>query len=119
RAERLRAAPAYVQRSLLAPYLAGMAFLMRGNATALLQGVAAADVDRAFRAPPATTEQVLHPAQYWGAETPPRAPQLPPFDPAAALGGGWQVEYQNTLGELGLAVLTAPDSTGLEALMQV
>lgn len=117
RAERLRAAPAYVQRSLLAPYVAGMSFLMRGDPTALIGAVAAADLDRAFRHSPATTEQVLHPEQYWtDAETPGARP-VPAFDAAAVLGPGWQKEFDGVLGELTLAVLTDPEPKDLETLL--
>ena len=117
RAERLHAAPAFVQCSLLAPYLAGMSFLLRGDPSALLNDVSAADLDRAFRDPPPTTEQVLHPDQYWKDADAHPARQVPPFDAAAAFGPGWQKEFEGVLGELALAVLTDPDAKGLEALL--
>jgi hypothetical protein len=117
RADRLRAAPAFVQRSLIAPYIAGMSFLMRGDPTSLLHGVAAADIDRAFRHPPATTEQVLHPERYWAESGPDMARALPAFDAAAAFGYGWQKESDGVLGELVLAVLADSSATDLESLL--
>ncbi len=112
RADRLKAAPAYLQRALLAPYILGQMFLVRGNLPALAQGVPTGDIDRAFRDPPASSEQVLHPEKYWDpqARDLPRSLELP--DLCGRLGEGWSLEASGSLGELDVAVLTggsAPD----------
>jgi hypothetical protein len=52
RAERFQAAPAVVRRSLLAPYLLGSSFLLRGDPLRVADGVPRADLDRAFSTPP-------------------------------------------------------------------
>jgi hypothetical protein len=115
KAERMLAAPPVLQRALLAPYLLGQVFLVRGNITKMLTGPDMADVDRAFRSPPESFEQILHPEKYWSQEKhdPPRRVELP--DLAAVLGAGWTVRGRGTLGELDAATLTgagavAPDS---------
>lgn len=106
KAERLKAAPAILQRSLLGSYVLGAAFLMRGNLAGAIGGVPAADIDRALREPPASTEQILHPDKYWG----PGAPDLPVAvalpDLAETLGAGWARLGEGTLGEMMLPLLT-------------
>lgn len=115
RAAKLSEAPAVLQRALLGPYILGQSFLVRGNLLAMVAGINADDINRAFRTPPASFEQVLHPEKYWDEDKrdDPRAIDLP--DLAGLMGDGWSVEAQGTLGELDLAVLTgsgavAPDS---------
>ncbi len=107
RASRLLSAPLVLQRGLLAPYTLGMAFLLHGDATRLQKGVQPRDIDRAFRDLPRSTEEILHPEQYWGATrhayTPP--PQLP--DVAGVLGPGWTLAGTGNMGEIDLALLTA------------
>src|SRR6059036_1111287 len=61
-ARRLKAAPQVVQRFLVGPYVLGMYFLLRGDFAALPRDtVPKEDLDRAFRDPPVSWEQVLHP----------------------------------------------------------
>jgi hypothetical protein len=105
RAERLGAAPLVVQRGLLGSYLLGMAFLLRGNPARLLGGLPAADLDRAFREPPRTTEQVLHPEKYWDEGSRDVTPALALPDLSASLGPGWSLRGRGNLGELLLAAL--------------
>jgi hypothetical protein len=117
-AEKLGAAPPLLQRLLLAPYLLGNTFLTRGHPESILHGVEAADVNRAFEHPPASSEQLLHPEKYWDAaeRDEPRTVTLP--DLSSRLGGGWQRRLSGTFGELTLAVLAgAPsiDPRSLEA----
>jgi hypothetical protein len=120
RAEKLKAAPPVLQRSLLGPYVLGASFLLRGNLAGFLEKVPAADLDRAFRQPPASTEQVLHPEKYWGpgpADLPLPVP-LPDFSPE--LGGGWERLGQGALGEMIVALLTgstAIDPTSFDAAL--
>ncbi|MBI5365377.1 MAG: hypothetical protein HZA53_19525 [Planctomycetes bacterium] len=65
-----------------------------------------AQLARAFRAPPRSTEQVLHPEKYWDPEQKDE-PKRITFD-ASAPPAGWRVLGEDTLGELGLALLTTP-----------
>jgi hypothetical protein len=106
RAERLRAAPQYLQRGLLSPYLLGQLFLLRGNLLGVMSGVKSEDLDRAFKDPPASTEQILHPEKYWdeASKDLPRPVPLP--DLSAALGDGWSFTARGVLGEMNLAMLT-------------
>lgn len=117
---RLAAAPPYIQRMLVAPYALGMAFLLRGNLLGLVSGVNKADLEHVFAHPPASTEQVLHPEKYWDDQKrdAPGVLKLP--DLSAALGRGYKLTGQGTLGELGLAVLAGarmPDPTSITATM--
>lgn len=65
-------APPVLVRSLLAPYIDGLAF------TNFLRKIGGfASVDEAWRAPPVSTEQLLHPEKYLARE-PPLVVSLPP-----------------------------------------
>jgi hypothetical protein len=108
-ARRLKAAPPLLQRLLVGPYVLGMRFLLKGNLAATPRdAVPRGDLDRAFRDPPVSWEQVLHPEKYWdeAASDPPRPVVLP--DLAATLGEGWSLRAEGELGELLLALLTEP-----------
>ena len=67
-----------------------------------------ASVNRAYDLLPASTEQILHPDKYVAGEQPVEV-DLP--DVAGALGGGWSVLDEDTLGELLLSVYL---ETGVE-----
>ncbi len=95
--EALQKAPPFVRETALFPYEAGLAF-----AAQLLPGGGYAGVDAAFAAPPASTEQVIHPEKYAAGEAP--APVTVPDGVAAALGSGWAAAGQDTLGELILRI---------------
>jgi hypothetical protein len=105
KAEKLSASPPLLQRLLLAPYLLGHAFLLRGDLGALTSGVKPEDIDRAFTSPPVSTEQILHPAKYWNdaERDTPREVVLP--DLSSRLGKDWKLRLDGNLGELTLAVL--------------
>ncbi len=115
RAERLKAAPPVIQRGLLASYVLGMSFLLRGNPGRLLGGVPGADLDRAFTDPPRTTEQILHPEKYWVEATRdvPAALVLP--DLSKALGDGFALRGRGNLGELELASLAGAFSLSMDS----
>jgi hypothetical protein len=109
-AVRLKASPRFVQEALIAPYILGMAFLLRGELIRFhTGGINPADIDHAFRDPPQSTEQILHPEKYWDPALydPPRAVSF--ADLSNVLGGGFRQEGQGTLGELTLALLTGVD----------
>jgi hypothetical protein len=105
RAQKLRAAPAVIQRSLLASYVVGMAFLLRGDPRRLSSGVPVADLNHAFADPPRSTAQLLHPETYW--EPAKRETPLPVLLPdlSKRLGKGWSLASHGNLGELILASL--------------
>lgn len=106
KAMKLRAAPALLQRMLMAPYLLGPTFLDRGDVSRVAAGVIAPrDIDRALNHPPASTEQILHPEKYWNRaqRDDPRRVVLP--DLQATVGGNAKRRLTATLGELTLAVL--------------
>jgi hypothetical protein len=117
RAERLRAAPQWLQRSLIAPYTLGLNFVLRGDPRRLLTPDLADDINRAFSEPPSSSEQILHPEKYWGeVRDEPRHLELP--DLASHFGARWSLAAAGRLGELSLGVLTgatAPDPASQEA----
>jgi hypothetical protein len=92
-------APASVGITLLFPYTSGAAFVDR-----LLNEGGWDAVDAAYADMPASTEQVLHPLKYLERDEPSLV-GLP--DPTIALGTGWRVVDEDTLGELQTAVLLA------------
>lgn len=111
--QRLQAAAALFQRSLTAPYVLGLGFLLRGDPTRLARGVPASDIDRAFADPPRSSEQILHPEKYWDPAARDVPTELPLPDLAASLGPGWRLAGTGRIGELLLGVLVGaptPDS---------
>src|SRR5262249_25965974 len=105
-ARKLRAAPPLLQRQLIGAYVLGQKFLLRGDVSRIAGGKPGADIDHAFKNPPASTEQVLHPEKYWTDGSPdlPKPVALP--DLSAFLGRGWKRLDRGTPGELALAVMT-------------
>lgn len=101
KAERLRAAPDFVVRSLLASYVAGHAFLRHPGSESM-----AAQIDRAFAALPVSTEQVLHPAKYWDPDSLDVPSPMPGAEFDAGLGGAYTLLGSGAFGELELASLT-------------
>ena len=79
---KLDAAPAVVRESLLFPYTAGVAFIR-----ALYQSGGWDAVNRAYRDPPASTEQLLHPENYLRQRDDPQTVRIP--DLRGALGQEW------------------------------
>lgn len=107
----LKRVPAVLQRALIAPYVLGQSFLLRGHLENLRRGVNAGDLKRAYDHPPASSEQILHPEKYWGPTVDlPREVRVPDLTPL--LGKGWSPKAEGTLGELTLGSLvgaTMPD----------
>lgn len=93
---RAQSVPSILRASLIAPYLDGLLFV---NALRRRGGWAA--VDRAWKRPPATTEQLLHPDKYERDEKPKPVPKAPDD----ALGGGFRVLYTDTQGEQALRLM--------------
>jgi hypothetical protein len=116
--ERLQAMADALRRPLVGSYVLGAAFLLRGDPARIFSGeFPVADADRAFRAGPRSSEQILHPEKFWdeAKRDEPKVVEVP--SPRAALGKGFRKEAAGTLGELVLGVLvgapTPPASDGL------
>lgn len=85
------AAPEFVQRHFLFPYLQGLNFVT----DLYIEGSWAA-VDAAYAQPPTTSEHILHPERY-----PHDLPSFPdlPQDLASTMGESWREVSRGTLGE--------------------
>ncbi len=100
-------APAWLWKPTLAAYLQGAAFLGRTEVWLQAQTGKLANVDiaAAFRNPPRSTEQVLHPAKYWNAAEADEPKRLA-FE-LRELPQGWSVLRQDTLGEFALSIVAS------------
>jgi hypothetical protein len=107
----LAAAPAWLWKPLLGAYLQGAAFLTRSDSilAGQTQQASSEDIARAFREVPQSTEQVLHPEKYWdpAQRDEPQQVRLQ----VGQLPEGWEQLRTDTLGELGLALVTSPPET--------
>jgi hypothetical protein len=90
-------APRAIREGLTFPYEAGLTFVQ-----ALYERGGWEAIDAAFRDPPASTEQILHPEKFWSREAPIRV-TLPPL--TDTLGSGWRMIDENVLGEFYLRVV--------------
>jgi hypothetical protein len=117
RSARLGQVPPLVTRSLVAPYVLGSSFLVRGQPMRMALGVNVADLDQAFREPPVSTEQILHPEKYWE-RNPRETPRLPVALPdlSPRLGAGFARTAGGSLGELLLAVLAGLPTPALNSV---
>jgi hypothetical protein len=95
----LEQAPAPVAAVLVFPYSAGNTFVDRLYAAGGWDAVNAAYDDI-----PASTEQILHPKRYLDRDVP-SSVALPA--PGSALGDGWRIVDEDTLGELQVGLLLA------------
>jgi hypothetical protein len=87
----LNSAPPIISAELFFPYLEGQAFVQ-----AALERGGWALVDAAYARPPLSTEQILHPDQYFSADEP---QQVAVALPDAVLGPNWRLAHHFTLGE--------------------
>jgi hypothetical protein len=78
------AAPIVIQETLIFPYLSGAEFVRNFKERNGAQSI--------YTDMPVSTEQILHPAKYFGARDAPTSVTLPPLT-------GLTATYQNTLGE--------------------
>jgi hypothetical protein len=85
--------PAVLSETLMFPYQDGMSFV-----SAIRERGGWEAVNRAFDAPPDSTEQILHPEKFFAREAP-VAVSLP-ADLASRMGSGWASSLEDTLGEL-------------------
>ena len=84
------AAPAFLQQDFLFPYRSGQEFVQ-----SLYDRGGWAAVDQAYRSPPVSSEQILHPDRYPADQ--PLPVSLP--DLTQVLGSGWRKVDQNLMGE--------------------
>ncbi|MEW6355799.1 MAG: DUF6782 family putative metallopeptidase [Planctomycetota bacterium] len=96
--ESFKKAPLYLQRNLLFPYSNGLAFV---NHLKRFGGME--KLNEAFRSPPTSSEQILHPEKYSTERDDPVFIRLP--DLAPILGPEWKYVIANVLGELNIQVL--------------
>jgi hypothetical protein len=75
-----------------------------------------ASVDAAFKSPPTSTAQILHPEKFLGHG---QSIEVDLPDPSAALGAGWRRIDTNVLGEFDLFNLLAQDGDGTQAAASV
>ncbi|MBN2370971.1 MAG: hypothetical protein JXO72_10835, partial [Vicinamibacteria bacterium] len=106
KAERLKAAPPLLQRSLLAPYILGQSFLLKGDMSRAAAGFPVDAVNQAFEKPPESTEQLLHPEKYWKRDEYDAPGDVTMPDLSRLLGRGWKLAASGKLGEMLLAVMT-------------
>jgi hypothetical protein len=95
---RRTAAPLVIREGLQFPYREGPRFVARLYARG---GWAA--VNRAYRDPPTSTEQILHPERYLGARDRPQTVPVP--DVSRRLGAGWRSGAQLGFGEFDARLL--------------
>ena len=113
RTKTLLSAPRYFT-AMLATYMCGMNFLARGDMMGRVAGEkdVGDEVLAAFKNPPRSTTQVLHPEKYWDASAREEPVIVSDEDmekiARAAVGGFWGVAQKDTIGELMAAVLATP-----------
>jgi hypothetical protein len=97
------AAPQVLRTSLVAPYVDGVLFVhalrRRGIARGGTDPTGWGEVDRVWKAPPETTEQLLHLEKFDARE--PAEKILPVAPPAES---GWSTFYEDVFGEQGLRI---------------
>ena len=106
-------APPYLWKPLMAAYLKGEAFLLAGYKALKRTAEKGAErpsindaIDKAFAAPPASMEQVLHPEKYWDEQQRDEPSRV--RHELAGLPQAWRLAADDTLGELALALMTQP-----------
>ena len=92
--------PPILRRQLEFPYTEGFAFAQQLHDLGGFDAINAA----LSTAVPASTEQVLHPDKYLANEA---VVDVTLPDATSALGNGWQITYQQTMGELAMQVWAA------------
>jgi len=119
--EGLEDAPPFLWKPMVGAYSLGASFLVRSSSMIQGQMKSASPVDLhlAFRRPPLSSEQVLHPEKYWD-----RDKRDDPIKIELNLSGlpdGWKVLGEDTLGEMGLGLVIEPEKKrgGLTGALQM
>lgn len=102
---KLREAPPYLREMLMFPYQEGQQFV-----TALYSSGGNAAVDAAFRNPPTTTKEILHPDKFLHQHATPEHLDLPKLEAA-----DWRLIGSNSLGEFGTRFILAQDMGAYDA----
>lgn len=89
----LQTAPPFLKDSLVFPYFAGLSF-----SVAILKPAGWSGFPKIFSKPPASTQQIMHPALYFAGKTTP-AVTLPSIE--KSLGSDWAKLEENNMGEFG------------------
>jgi hypothetical protein len=92
----LREAPVILSETMIFPYLRGLVFCAR-----LTNDGGWKALSDAYREPPLSTEQIIHPEKYRVKPDPPTRIDLGTLEP----GDGWREVARNVVGEMQLAVL--------------
>jgi hypothetical protein len=92
----LREAPVILSETMIFPYLRGMVFCAR-----LANDDGWKGLDEAYRRPPQSTEQIIHPEKYKAEADPPMTIDLGALEP----GAGWTELGRNVVGEMQIGVL--------------
>ena len=96
-------APQVLRSSLIAPYVDGVLFVhalrRRGIARGSADPTGWGEVDRAWKSPPETTEQLLHLDKYDAREPAEKVGPVAPPGPS-----GWSTFYEDVFGEQGLRI---------------
>ncbi len=107
--DQMQAAPAYLRSSLLFPYQDGQIFISDLHANG---GNAA--IDAAFKDPPESSKQILHPEKYMAVPRDRPQPVVFTFKPEPS----WKKLHENVVGELGIRALFE-DQLGVEKAQRV
>ena len=105
----LSKAPPALQAMLIFPYVSGLRFV---HALAREQGVD--KIDRAFKNPPQSTEEILHPEKYFAKKRSFSIPELPPPPKGATVEPG-KAPFEDRLGEFVISTLLGTYVSPLEA----
>ena len=92
----LKEAPVILSESLIFPYFRGLVFCATLTNKGGWKGI-----DEAYKNPPQSTEQILHPEKYLDQPDPPTAIDLGRLEP----GEGWAEVGRNVIGEMQIAIL--------------
>jgi len=109
--EAIERLPKVLLRQMMAPYIVGMSFVQRGNTMGwMATGYPVDDVDRVYRKPPVSSEQILHPEKYWDEDQRDDPVPVSLGRAGASLGRGWTRVNDGVLGEINLAVLVGAET---------
>lgn len=97
-ADKLLGAPNVIRQSLLFPYQKGQEF-----ANAIIANGGLAALDKAYKDPPTSTEQILHVSKYLSRRDDPTPVEMP--DLARAMGAGWTALPGGGIGEFDLQLV--------------
>ncbi len=97
------ALPAVLRRQFIGPYLVGAGFLRHGGTGDRSYPKEA--IDRVYRDPPASSEQILHPEKYWNPELRDAPVTVRTGKAGRRLGRRWRLIGEGVLGELTVALV--------------